>query len=334
MSGSTESNQNRRIIIYGAGAIGGVVGGHLARTGNDVILIGRAGNVNVIRKHGLRLITPNGTHTLQLPAFTTPDQIDFRPSDVVFLCVKSQDTDEAFRALHTATKNVPIFCFQNGVPNEEVATQYFPQVYGVTVHVGAVFLANGEVIARYDLPGQLVMGRYPTGTDDLVEAMAAKLRTAGFLVLVTSDIMSHKWGKLVLNLGNAVSAIINAKVDESNHVLKATRQEAREILAQAGIKWISQEELTKQWPERAAQVQQRKSLDVEAQGSAWQSLARKQGTIETDFFNGAIVRLAKQLGRQAPVNEALVRISQEMAAKRELPGKYTSDELCQLLGLD
>jgi len=202
------------------------------------------------------------------------------------------------------------------------------------VGIRAVFLNNGEVMSHRDPPGQFVIGRYPIGTDDLVEAMAAKLRTAGFLVLVTSDIMSHKWGKLVLNLGNAISAIINEKVDESNHIIKAARQEAREILAQAGIKWISQEELTKQWPERAAQVQQRKSLDVEAQGSAWQSLARQQGTIETDFFNGAIVRLAKRLERQAPVNEALLRISQEMAAKRELPGKYTSDELCRLLGLD
>lgn len=334
MSGLTESNQSRRIIIYGAGAIGGVVGGHLARTGNDVILIGRPGNVNTIREHGLRLVTPTGTHILQLPAVTAPDQIDFKPNDVVFLCVKSQNTNEALRALHTATKNVPIFCFQNGVGNEEAAVRYFPKIYGASVLVGAVFLTNGEVIVRHDPPGQLVMGHYPTGTDDLVEAVAANLRTAGFLVLVTSDIMSHKWGKLVLNLGNAISAIINEKVDESNHALKATRQEAREILAQAGIKWISEEELTKQWPERAAQVQQRKSLDVEAQGSAWQSLARKQGTIETDFFNGAIVQLAKQLGRQAPVNEALVRISQEMAAKRELPGKYTSDELCRLLGLD
>lgn len=334
MSGLTKSNQSRRIIIYGAGAIGGVVGGHLARTGNDVILIGRPGHVNAIREHGLRLITPTGTHILQLPAVTAPDQIDFKPNDVVFLCVKSQNTVEALRALHAVTKNVPIFCFQNGVGNEEAAARYFPRIYGASVLVGAVFLTNGEVIVRYDPPGQLVMGRYPTGTDDLVEVVAANLRAAGFLVLVTSDIMSHKWGKLVLNLGNAISAIINEKVDESNHIIKAARQEAREILAQAGIKWISQEELTKQWPERAAQVQQRKSLDVEAQGSAWQSLTRKQGTIETDFFNGEIVRLAKRLGRQAPVNEALVRISQEMAAKRELPGKYTSDELCRLLGLD
>lgn len=58
------------------------------------------------------------------------------------------------------------------------------------------------------------------------------------------------------------------------------------------------------------------------------------GNVETDFFNGEIVRLAEQLGRQAPVNETLLRIAQEMATKRELPGKYTLPELCRLVGLD
>lgn len=76
------------------------------------------------------------------------------------------------------------------------------------------------------------------------------------------------------------------------------------------------------------------TLDVPVRGSTWQSLARRQGTVETDFFNGEIVRLAKQLGREAPINETLLRISQEMATNREPPGKYTPAQLCTLLGLD
>jgi len=51
-----------RLIIYGAGGIGGVIGGHLARTGHDVVLIGRPGNARAINEHGLCLITPTGTH--------------------------------------------------------------------------------------------------------------------------------------------------------------------------------------------------------------------------------------------------------------------------------
>ena len=88
-----------RVIIYGAGGVGGVVGGHLARAGRDVVLIGRPGYVQAINEHGLRLVTPFDTHILRLLAVTSPDQIDFGPDDVVFLCMKGQDTEEALRTL-------------------------------------------------------------------------------------------------------------------------------------------------------------------------------------------------------------------------------------------
>lgn len=322
-----------RVIIYGAGAIGCVVGGHLASAEYDVVLIGRPGHINAIRQNGLRLITPTGTKILHLTAFTSPNEIDFGRDDVVFLCMKGQDTEEALSDLRKVTKDVPIFCFQNGVQNEEVAIRYFPKVYGVRVNLGGVFLTNGEVMARRDPPGWFIMGRYPTGTDDLVEVMAANLRDAGFFVKVTPDVMPYKWGKLMGNLGNAINAITNLRGgDDNDRVAKAVRQEAREILAQAGIRWVSDEELAREWLECTSQP--RSILDIEAKSSTWQSLARRQGTVESDFLNGEIVRLAKRLGTQAPINETLLRICQEMAAKRELPGKYTPTELLRLVGLD
>ena len=332
MIGLTKSNESMRVIIYGAGAVGGVVGGHLAHVGNDVIFIGRSDHVNTIREHGLRVVTPTSTYILRVPAVTTPDQIDFGPDDVVLLCVKSQNTDEALRDLRAVVEDVPIFCFQNGVRNEENATRYFPRVYGVRVYMASVFLTNGEAIASWNPPGWLIMGCYPTGTDDLVEAMAANLSTAGFFVLVTPEVMPYKWGKLMGNLANAVAAITNNREDNNDRVVQAAMQEAREILAQAGIRWVSTEELALEWAEST--IQPRIRPDIKAYGSTWQSLARRQGTVETDFLNGEIVWLAKRLGSQAPVNEALLRISQQMAAAHELPGKYTSTELCRLIGLD
>ena len=82
-----ERKDYRRIVIYGAGAVGGVVGGLLALSGTPVLLIGRPSNVDAILEHGLRIVTPRGTRTVRLPAVTTPNQI--KPADVVFLCVKS-----------------------------------------------------------------------------------------------------------------------------------------------------------------------------------------------------------------------------------------------------
>ncbi|OGO04770.1 MAG: hypothetical protein A2Y60_05715 [Chloroflexi bacterium RBG_13_54_9] len=321
-----------RMIIYGAGGIGGVVGGHLARVGHQVVLIGRPGHMNAIREHGLRLITPVGTHTLRLPAFTSPDQISFQPDDVVLLCMKSQNTDEALSNLCSVTEDIPIFCLQNGVRNEEIAAKYFPRVYGVMVRVGAVYLTDGEVIARRDPPGWLIIGRYPSGTEDLVEVVAANLRTAGFVVMTTSDIMPYKWGKLMGNLANAIGAITNARGEDNNQIARAARDEAIRILAQANIRWVSDGQLATEWPD--FNVPPRSILSTEAQSSTWQSLARGRDTVETDFLNGEIVRLAERLSIRAPVNEALLHISQEMAAKGERPGKYTPTELGRLIRLE
>ncbi len=321
-----------RYIIYGAGGIGSIMGGHLARTGSDVILIGRPGHVSVINNNGLRLITPTGTHVLRIPAVTNPSQIDFTTGDVIFLCMKGQDTERALKDLKKVTEDIPVFCFQNGVRNEEIAIRYFPSVYGVMVRVGAVYLTDGEVIARRDPPGWYIIGRYPDGTDGITEAVAEELRTAGYFVRTAANVMPYKWGKLMTNLGNAIDAITDGDRESIQPIHRAVFEEARAIVQKAGIKWISQEQVARDWLEITAPLHGQ--LNTEAQSSTWQSLARHQGSVETEFLNGEIVRVAKKLGLQAPINEKLVKISQEMAANHEPPGKYTPARLSEILELN
>jgi 2-dehydropantoate 2-reductase len=124
-----------RYIIYGAGGIGSIMGGHLFRTGHNVILIGRKGHVDAVNTHGLKLVTPTGTYELKIPAVTSPEDIRFQKGDVVCLCMKSQDTEAALQGLKGASSTVPIFCFQNGVSNEKTALKYYSDVYGVMVRV-------------------------------------------------------------------------------------------------------------------------------------------------------------------------------------------------------
>jgi len=320
-----------RYIIYGAGGIGSIMGGHLARTGHDVVLIGRAGHINVINNNGLRLITPTATHVLKVAAVVSPSQINFSADDVICLCVKGQDTEPALRDLKKVIADIPVFCFQNGVRNEEIATQFYSKVYGVMVRVGAVYLRDGEVIARRDPPGWYIIGRYPEGKDELAETVARELRTAGYLVRTTDNVMPYKWGKLMSNLNNAVGAVLNADREGSRSVYSAVLQEAKEIVQKVNIKWISDEQVSRDWPEITAPL--RGQLTTEAQSSTWQSLARQQGTVETEFLNGEIVRVAKKFGLRAPINEKIMQIVQGMAANREVPGKYTPKQLSEILGI-
>ena len=320
-----------RFIIYGAGGIGSIMGGHLARTGHDVILIGRSGHVAAINKNGLHLVTPTGTYTLRIPAVTSPNRIEFTGEDVVCLCMKGQDTEAALEGLKASTKNLPIFCFQNGVRNEEIATHYFSRVYGVMVRVGAVYLEDGEVIARRDPPGWYIIGRYPKGTDNILETVAQRLQVAGYLVQTVTDVMPYKWGKLMGNIGNAIGAITNSDWNSTMLIFRAAMEEAQDIVNRAGINWISQEQVAKDWPEITAPL--RGSLNTEAQSSTWQSLARHQGSVETEFLNGEIVRVGRRLGMKAPINEKLMQVTLEMAKNHEEPGKFTPSELSSILGL-
>jgi 2-dehydropantoate 2-reductase len=144
--------------------------------------------------------------------------------------------------------------------------------------------------------------------------------------------MPYKWGKLMVNLNNAVGAITNATGEEANRIVQAAQNEGKEILAAAGVRWITTVESADQGT-TPVQRTSNGSFDTPL-GSTWQSLFRRQGTVETEFLNGEIVRVAEKLGKRAPINEALMRITEEMAANRELPGKYTPIELIKLLEID
>jgi len=317
-----------RIIIYGAGAIGNAVGGHLVKAGQEVILIGRSSHVNAVNNHGLNLIRPEKTYSLKIRAVTTPGEIKFNKDDVVFLCMKGQNTEEAVSDLMEVAPEVPVFCFQNGVRNEKIASAKFKGVYGVMVTVGGKFVKDGEVICPFDAPGLLIMGKYPRGSDDLLESVAAALRSAGFTVTTTDDVMPYKWGKLVENLGNAVDAITDAERSEINDIIRAVRDEAKDILAKAGIDWKPQHEVLKDYPS----IVPPQGI-TKFEGSTWQSLKRRQGSVETDFLNGEILRLAVHLDLGAPINGKVQSIAEVMAKNGDLPGKYKPAELRQMLGI-
>ncbi len=320
-----------RLIIYGAGGIGCVIGGHLARTGQETVLIGRPGNVEAIDRKGLTLITPTGTHNIKVPAVTGPEQVEFTGDDAVLLCMKGQDTEGALRDLQAVTRDVPVFCVQNGVRNEEIAARFYSRVYGVMVRVGAVYIKDGEITARRDPPGWFFIGKDTKGLYRTAETVAKQLDQASFLTRTSEDVMPYKWGKLMGNLANSIGAITNARMGATGDIARAAQQELKDLMAEAGIKLISGEETNKEWPEITAPL--RGSLETEAQSSTWQSLARRQGSVETEFLNGEVVRLAAGLAKEAPVNEGLVRITREMADNYEQPGKYTPAQLSELLGI-
>src|SRR5262249_54290199 len=152
-----------RFVVYGAGAVGGVVGGRLFARGHEVVLIARGAHLEAIRARGLTIEAQEGSETLRVPAVGGPDELELDDSDVVLLAMKSQDTVAALDALRAATDGEPpIVCVQNGVNNEREALRRFRDVYGVCVMAPTAHLEPGVVQATSSpIAGLLDIGRYP-----------------------------------------------------------------------------------------------------------------------------------------------------------------------------
>jgi 2-dehydropantoate 2-reductase len=321
-----------RFVVFGAGAIGSGIGGHLYRTGHDVVLVGRPGHVEQIRRRGLQLITPDQTYMLPVPAVASAAEVGFRDGDAVLLCVKSQDTDAALveiRAAGGSPQRLPIFCCQNSITNEPAAIRYFRQVYGVLVVVPGVFLEDGVVHNPITgNAGFLEIGRFPVGSDPLAGETAAAFSRASYAALVNPQVMAAKGAKMLGNLGNAMGAITDGKGDSTAYMAHV-RQEALACFQAAGIPC----EDARSFRERTSRYRGTTVLPpgLRNLGSSWQSLQRRGGSIEADFLNGEIVRLGRLHGIATPYNEVLQEVANEMAARREPPGKYTAQDLEQMV---
>ncbi|HXW34366.1 MAG TPA: 2-dehydropantoate 2-reductase, partial [Acidimicrobiales bacterium] len=164
-----------RFVVFGAGAVGGVIGGRLAENGHDVVLVARGENYEAIARQGLVVESQKGEVTIDAAVVDDPASIDWGPDDAVILSMKSQDTAEALNALsNVAPPATPIFCAQNGVDNERMALRRFRAVYGVCVMCPTAHLVPGRVQAfSYPLTGMLDLGRYPTGVDDVAREVSA-----------------------------------------------------------------------------------------------------------------------------------------------------------------
>lgn len=317
--------------MYGAGAIGGVVGARLFQAGYDVTLVARGAHATAIRETGLRLESPEGLEVVPIPVVDTGVEVDsassrdYAAGAVVLLAVKSQDTAAALRDLTAHGRAEAVGCLQNGVENERVALRTHDHVYGICVMCPASHLEPGTVTAHASpVTGILDIGCYPDGIDARATEIATALTSATFLSEPRADIMRWKHRKLVMNLGNAVQALCG-QVEEDDVVLALIEQEALSCFEAAGIDVATAEE------DRARRSDHIRRLPVPGRprtgGSSYQSLERRQGTIETDYLNGEICLLGRTYGVATPANAVVQRLANETACARRSPGWLSAPEL-------
>jgi len=321
-----------RFIIYGAGGVGGVIGAELHKSGSDVVLIARGEHLAAIRARGLRYETPDEDVTLPIAAVGDPAEIAPRDDDVVMLSMKTQHTEAALADLLAARgPDIPVVCCQNGIANERFASRMFQHVYAMCVYLPAQFIEPGRVQCHgRPMRGILDLGVYPDGVDDLATRIGRRLEQADISAKPVPRVMRLKYGKLLMNLGNALGAI-SPRGGAADEILAELRAEGRACLTAAGIDWLGNEEMRA----RRTGVLEHGEIRGAARvgGSSIQSLIRGTGDIETDYLNGEIVELGRRHGVATPANAVVQRLANDVARRKGSPGSIPIARVHQLIAV-
>jgi 2-dehydropantoate 2-reductase len=324
-----------RIVVFGAGAVGSVIGGrlhqHADRHGHEIVLVARGPHRRAINADGLTIHDPTGTTVVDVAAVERIDEVHLDDGDIVILAMKTQGTEAALDDLAAhAPAGITVACAQNGIENERLALRRFADVQAICVMLPALFLEPGTV----DTHGQphnaiLDVGRYPSGTGASSAALAEAFEAAGFASVGRADVMRWKHTKLLANLRNVLDALVAEQGDQRTRDLgRAARAEGIACLAAAGLERTTDEEEA----ERRTAMKATSIAGRQAHGSStWQSFARGDRATEVDWLNGEVVLLGRLHGVPTPVNEMLCAVAREAAGNGGTPRSVPIDDLLRRL---
>ena len=312
-----------RIGIIGAGALGGTFAALLARAGHDVEVTARGVGLEAIRADGIRLSGGYGDVHARVAAV---EALTVRP-ELVLLCTKAQDAPMALGRHAELIDGVPVVVVQNGLDGVQTAERFLPHstCVGVLSIIAANYTEPGRV--RVTTTAASYLGRGDGPADDESRRIAAILSEA-VPVIAIDNFRGAQWTKLVVNMLNAVPAIVGRSVQEVLHdrrlrrVVAASMRETVRVGMARGIRFGSLQGLSNARLRLFARVPVAlgqvlpwmmgvRMGKVPNLGSTQQSVRRGQPT-EVDHLNGAVVREAVLAELDAPVNEALTVLVHEV----------------------
>jgi 2-dehydropantoate 2-reductase len=204
-----------RILIVGAGAVGGYFGGRLAQAGRDVTFLVRPARAKQLSQDGLRIISPHGDAVLS-PKLISADKID-APYDIIFLSVKAYALEAAMNDFAAAVgPETMIFPVLNGMRHIDILTKRFGEhaVIGGVCLVAAEIDHQGRIVQLADFQ-RLVYGERNGENTPRLKALDATLQGAGFDARLSPEIMQAMWEKWVqlASLG-AITCLMRGTIGE------------------------------------------------------------------------------------------------------------------------
>ncbi len=299
-----------KICIVGAGALGSLFGGLLARAGMAVWLYNpsNVAHVHAIQRDGVCIERDAEIITVAVPATTTPDAL--ADADLVGIFVKAHQTGRALEQI--APKLNPrswVLSLQNGVGMEaEILRFVSPERFlrGVTSQ-GATLVGPGRV--RWAGVGPTVLGRWSGPPTPEIDAIIALLRSAGIETDYSGEVERLLWEKLLVNCAiNPLTALFersNGAIVEDPQLREVARAVVCEALRVARAHGVGLGEL--EAIDRVETVARRTAQNI---SSMLQDVRRGRPT-EIDYINGAVVREGERLGIPTPLNLLLTKLIKE-----------------------
>jgi 2-dehydropantoate 2-reductase len=208
-----------KILVVGAGAVGGYFGARLAQAGRDVTFLVRPSRAQHLRSEGLRIVSPHGDLTLQPQTITAEDLHE--PFDIIFLSVKAPALDPAMDDMAPAVgPDTMIYPVLNGMRHIETLTRRFgarPVLGGVCM-VAADLDEQGRIVQMNPMQ-KLIYGELSGEITPRIRLLDETLRDSGFETELSTSIMQAMWQKWVMiaSLG-LVTCLFNGPVGEINAV--------------------------------------------------------------------------------------------------------------------
>ncbi|HEY7034994.1 MAG TPA: 2-dehydropantoate 2-reductase [Thermomicrobiales bacterium] len=336
-------NSNRKPVIYGAGAIGGLIGAYAQRAGHAVLLVDKAADhVRCMNEHGLHVFGDHGDFTVPVNA-ALPDDLPGE-LDLVLLAVKGQDTEAALDVIAPKlAASGAIVSLQNGLMEAVIARRVGKErVVGAFVNFAADYKGPGQILEGAG--GNVYLGEIDGRSSARLERIADLIRPAK-PVVVTDNILGYLWAKQAYASLAFATALVDAPIGD---VLDSERNKrvcialCREAIAVATALGYRLEPFSDFDPglydsQNRADLQRtfdslqeygdRSRASAKNHTGIWHDLVVRRRKTEVEPILGEMVRQGQARGVDVRLNETLVRIIHEIEDGERQMGWHNFDEL-------
>ena len=320
-------------LIYGAGAMGSVIGAFLHKIGRSVTYAGRGEHFRVFSEKGLRITGIWGEHYVpaqEVHIHSNP--VSKKQFSIILLCVKSKDTEAAAAEAAPLLKEGGIMVsIQNGLNNWEAIARQVGEdrTVGGRVIFGAEIIDPGHAKVTVNADDVLLGEPFLPVNRRLLETLQVDLSLSGILTRIVSkdDIWAAIWGKVLYNCSlNPLGALLEVPYGklgenvETRGIIKVIIEEIFLVMRAKGVKVPYQD--ADEYYHYLMERQLPPTVDHRA--SMLQDILLGRQT-EIDALNGAISQYAREYGIPTPYNDlltALIKFKEKKKAFSPIPDYY------------